>query len=97
MEKRDLIRRLLTLGWSNRKINKSTGIHRDTVSLYRKQWKEEHAAVNADKSDQISSNSTTNKCEILSQSVPPTRGSKCPPSEVAHFKVPADNQIKLNT
>ena len=41
MDKKDLIRRLLTLGWSNRKINRSTGIHRDTVSIYRKQWKQE--------------------------------------------------------
>ena len=36
MDKKDLIKRLLALGWSNRKINRSTGIHRDTVSNYRK-------------------------------------------------------------
>ncbi|MEA3287380.1 MAG: IS21 family transposase [Candidatus Marinimicrobia bacterium] len=90
MDKKDLIERLFATGWSNRKINRSTGIHRDTVSAYRKKWQQELTALEADRSAQSSSDSTTNKTENLSQSVPPTGGSKCPPSKVAHFEVPTD-------
>jgi len=96
MDKKDLIKRLLALGWSNRKINRSTGIHRDTVSIYRKQWKQEHTAIEVDNSDQSSSDPTANKSEYLSQSVPPTGDSKCPPGQVAHFEVPTVSNDKLN-
>jgi len=92
MDKKDLIKRLLALGWSNRKINRSTGIHRDTVSIYRKKWEQEHTAVEVDNSDQSSSEPTANKSEKLIQSVPPTGGSKCPPGQVAHFEVPTDSK-----
>ena len=96
MDKKDLIRRLLALGWSNRKINRSTGIHRDTVSMYRKNWQQEHAALEADNRVQLSSDSTPAEAENLSQSVPPTGGSKCPPSQVAHFEVPTDPNDEIN-
>jgi len=96
MDKKDLIKRLLALGWSNRKINRSTGIHRDTVSHYRKKWKQEHTAIEVDNSDQSSSDPAANKSENMSQSVPPGGGSKCPPGEVAHFEVPTDPTDEIN-
>ena len=36
MDKQELIKRLFGLGWSDRKINRSTGINRRTLSRYRK-------------------------------------------------------------
>ena len=92
MEKKDLINRLLALGWSNRKINRSTGIHRDTVSLYRKKLNHELAVLTAADSSDPSSNQVPSEAGNPSQNGPLKGGSKCPPGQVACFEVPTDPQ-----
>lgn len=90
MDKKDLIKRLFATGWSNRKINRSTGIHRLTISRYRKRLDQEQAASDSDNNDHSSSDQSTSDADNLSQSVPPTGDSKCPPGQVVHFEVPTD-------
>jgi len=38
MEQQHILQGLIKLGWSNRRIHRETGIHRDTISKYRKQF-----------------------------------------------------------
>ncbi len=90
MDKKDLVKRLFAAGWSNRKINRSTGIHRHTISRYRKKWEHDQAALPVDNSSKSSCSQTTSEAENLSQSVPLERVSKCPPNQVVHFEVPTD-------
>lgn len=90
MEKRDLIIRLFNSGWSNRKINKATGIHRKTISDYRKAW--EAIKDNEEPEYPISSdrNSESMKGDSQNQNVPPETKIKCPPGRVVHFEVSTD-------
>ncbi len=90
MDKKDLIKRLFKTGWSNRKINRSTGIHRHTISRYRKKWELDQVVATARECDHSSSNPATSEAEILGQSVPLEGVSKCPPGQVVHFEVPTD-------
>jgi len=92
MDKQDLIKRLLALGWSNRKIKRTTGIHRDTVSIYRKKWEQEHSGSDTDNSAQSSSDSSSFEAEDSIQNGPPIGDGKCPPGQVAYFEVPTDPQ-----
>ena len=38
MVQKQLLFSLFTQNWSNRKINKSIGLHRNTISRYRNEW-----------------------------------------------------------
>jgi len=46
MEKQALIKQLIEAGYSDRKINGSTGLNRRTMSAYRKKFKKESEAEN---------------------------------------------------
>jgi transposase len=92
MDKKDLIKRLISYGWSNRKINRSTGIHRDTISNYRKKWEQEISGSNSITAGQPSNDENTSDSENVIQNRPPEGDSKCPPSEVAHFEVPTESK-----
>ena len=78
MDKQEPIKRLFGLGWSNRKINRATGIHRDTISIYRKDWKQAQRVSSSDNNDRSRSAPTTNEAKDLSQNAPLDGDSKCP-------------------
>lgn len=90
MDKRDLIIRLFDSGWSNRKINKAMGIHRKTISDYRKAW--EAIKDNEEPEYPVSSDKKGDPLdgEFQLQNVPPRGKIKCPPGRVVHFEVSTD-------
>lgn len=86
MDKIDLLHRLFTQGWSNRKINRSMGIHRDTISSYKKEWEVIKKSQSAREHKFPTPNHSQNTSFEPNQNGP----LKCPPSEVAYFEVPTD-------
>ena len=71
------------------KIQRVTGIHRKTISRYRKKW-EEQERVSAKKNEPLwtSDLSRETACKDA-QSVPPPEN-KCPPAGVVHFDAAYD-------
>ena len=95
MDKQEVIKRLLGLGWSNRKINRSTGIHRDTISIYRRRWKRNQGVSSADSSGTVSRDPAPLQAEDSSQNRPLEGESRCPPGQVAYFEVPTGSNDKV--
>jgi len=91
MDKITLLHGLFRNGWSNRKINKATGIHRNTISNHRTKWQELPSEEAALSSPPIDSGKPSNQTQNSSQTVPPTGDNKCPPAQVVHYEVPTDS------
>ncbi len=85
MEKTTLLHGLFQNGWSNRKINIATGIHRNTISNHRAKWQELNSEDTAFPSPPIDSDKPSNQTQNSNQNVPPTGDNECPPAQVAHF------------
>jgi len=93
MEQKELLYTFFAQGWSIRKINKATGIHRKTITNYLTQW----TLTNPEKTSNQPVQETickTEKPEAISiQSVPPGQN-KVPADKVAHFEVPTESVFK---
>lgn len=86
MEHKQLIFALLSENWSIRKISKSTGIHRKTITRYRREWLQNEQISNfPENTDQ---NTISNVCQP-SQSVPLSKN-QVPTEGVVHFQAPAE-------
>ena len=96
MDKQDLLGRLFKTGWSNRKIKRTTGIHRRTVAKYRKDWERIQSSSTADNINTPDSQANHPKKQSDIQNAPLEGASKCPPSQVGHFEVPTDPNDEIN-
>ena len=90
MVQKELIFMLLSQNWSIRKINIAKGIHRATISRYKKEYQDFL---------QTDSKTTSQDSELLGspnsiQSVPPAEN-KVPTDKVVHFQVPYDSRFLL--
>lgn len=95
MEKQENLFLLFRANWSDRKIQRITGIHRKTISRYRKKW-EERERISAKKNEPLwTSDLSREVAGKEAQSVPPPEN-KCPPAGVVHFEVPTDPQSGLS-
>jgi len=87
---------MFNLGWSDRKINSVTGIHRLTIARYRKESRTfgKHASDIADQEVFIPKvrDSADQRTIPDSQSVP-FNEKQVPPDKVVHFEVPTDSDI----
>jgi transposase len=92
MVQKELMISLFKQKWSDRKINKSIGLHRATISRYRKEWlriqQEEESSTTTSKDLSSSGNSIANR----GQSVPLSEN-KVPTEGVVHFEVPTDPEM----
>ena len=88
MDKHDLIQRLFKAGWSDRKINRSTGINRRTLSKYRKTYAIKRTSSQSDDDRHTDGEQRFTSAPLISQNAPLIGDSKCPPGQVAHFEVP---------
>lgn len=75
--------------WSNRNINKATGIHRKTIARYKKQW-QKNQNLNQQCSFEDLSKTEQKSISENFQSVPPDKNN-CPPTGVVHFQLPTDS------
>ena len=75
--------------WSIRKINKATGIHRNTISRYKKIW-ESNQTLNSNCGVE-SAVPAENKTANLSHQNVPVDGNNCPPGWMVHFELPTDS------
>jgi len=96
MDKQDLLGRLFKTGWSNRKIKRTTGIHRRTIAKYRKDWEGSQTDSDANCSSSSASTQSLENDSFTIQNAPLDRDSKCPPSKVVHFEVPTDSKAEIN-
>ncbi|MBN1318605.1 MAG: helix-turn-helix domain-containing protein [Anaerolineales bacterium] len=90
MVQKELIFMLLSQNWSIRKINIAKGIHRATISRYKKKYQ---GFSKAD-SETPSQNSESQRSFNLIQNVPPVE-SKVPTDKVVHFQVPDDTSFPV--
>ena len=89
MVQKELLFSFFSQKWSNRKINKATGIHRKTISRYKKEWKKNQNLDLQNSSENISKTEQKLTNEEF-QNVPPDENN-CPPIGVVHFEVPTDS------
>ena len=92
MVQKELLFSLFAQNWSNRKINKSIGLHRNTISRYRKEWINLRNKDKPIKSLSRTSDYNINATDSNSQSVPPNEN-KVPTEGVVHFEVPTDPKV----
>jgi transposase len=92
MVQKELLFSLFNENWSNRKINKSIGLHRQTISRYREEWFNLRHKDNSSILQSKTSYSYESICAINSQSVPPGEN-KVPTEGVVHFEVPTDPKV----
>jgi len=90
MDKHDLIKRLFKTGWSDRKINRTTGINRRTLSKYRKDQNSKRTTLEAADDRHTDGEKRLVNDPLTSQNAPLEGVSKCPPGQVVHFEVPTD-------
>ncbi len=91
MVQKELLFSFFSQKWSNRKINKATGIHRKTISRYKKEWKKNQNLDLQNSSENISKTEQKLTNEEF-QNVPPDENN-CPPIGVVHFEVPIDTDL----
>ncbi len=85
MDKHDLIKRLFKTGWSDRKINRSTGINRRTLSKYRKTYASKRTSSESDDDRHTDSEQRHVNDPLTSQNAPLIGDSKCPPGQGGAF------------
>ena len=85
MDKQDLLERLFKTGWSNRKIKRTTGIHRRTVAKYRKEGALRQSGSTTADNSLSNSKPTLEKALSDIQNAPLVGDIKCPPGQVGHF------------
>jgi len=86
MDKIKVLDRLYESGWTDRKINRATGINRRTISKYRTKWKDEERSkpVSDDRNDHKRDHG--NEVKDLNQNTPLDGVNKRPPTP-GHFPV----------
>jgi len=94
MDKHDLIQRLFKAGWSDRKINRNTGINRRTLSKYRKTYAIKRTSSQSDDDRHTDGEQRFISAPLISQNAPLIGDSKCPPGQVAYFEVPTDSNAE---
>jgi len=94
MDKHDLIQRLFKAGWSDRKINRNTGINRRTLSKYRKTYAIKRTSSQSDDDRHTAGEQRFISAPLISQNAPLIGDSKCPPGQVAYFEVPTDSNAE---
>ncbi len=91
MVQKEMLFSLFTQNWSDRKIHNSIGLHRKTISRYRKEWlnlqKEKKTSFINSKTLSSSGNLSANPVQSV-----PLSENKVPTEGVVHFEVPTDNQ-----
>jgi len=95
MVQKELLYALFNKNWSDRKINDSIGIHRVTISRYRKEW---HKLQKAKETVNITVSTLSLDENLPSdtvQNVPPGQN-EVPTEGVVHFQVPTDPQPTCN-
>ena len=86
MEHRQLIFALLSQNWSIRKISKSIGIHRETITRYQREWlQNEQVNKYPENTNQGNIYNTGQSGESI-----PLSENQVPPEGVVHFQVPTD-------
>jgi len=89
MVHKELMFSLFKQGWSDRKIHNSIGLHRKTISRYRREW----LLCQKKKKSSTADSQTFSSCENLPansvQNAPPGQN-KVPTEGVVHFEVPTD-------
>ena len=95
MVQEELLFALFAQNWSIRKINKATGIHRNTINRYRQEWLNFQDKEPSDKTGLPISEPSFIKKDLSSQSVPPGQD-KVPTDKVVHFEVPLDSPATHN-
>ncbi len=94
MDKQDLLQRLFQAGWSNRKIKRTTGIHRRTIAKYRQVWYRQVKASEGDHNSHTSGELSLSDGQVADQNAPFCGVPKCPPGGVGHFQLPTDSGKK---
>jgi len=89
MVQKELMFSLFKQNWSDRKIHKSIGLHRTTISRYRKKWlrvkQEKQSSPETVKDTPLSKTSFNNPVQSV-----PLSENKMPTDRVVHFEVPTD-------
>ncbi len=92
MVQKEILFSLFTQNWSDRKIHNSIGLHRKTISRYRKEWlklqKEKESSSIKKKTLSFAGNSSSNPIQSV-----PLNENKVPTEGVVHFEVPTDPQL----
>jgi hypothetical protein len=92
MVQKELMFSLFTQNWSDRKINNSIGLHRRTISRYRKEWLKLQRDNGSSNITSQTLSSPGNSLAKPVQSVPPDEN-KVPTDGVVHFEVPTDPRL----
>ena len=90
MDKIKVLRQLFETGWTDRKINRATGINRRTISKYRIKWDAEKRANAVIDYRNDHTGEPVTEVKYSNQNAPLSGGIKCPPGEVVYFEVPTD-------
>ena len=93
MEQRQLIFALLSQNWSIRKIHRTSGIHRKTITRCKRELRKNQADNKSSDSDDQRIFSGSNK---VAESVPLVK-KQVPPEGVVHFEVPTDPECNTNS
>jgi transposase len=92
MVQKELMFSLFNQNWSNRKIHKSIGLHRTTISRYRKEWQKIQQQKRSSGLNAKTVSSSVNLITNPVQSVSPGEN-KVPTEGVVHFEVPTDLKL----
>ena len=92
MVQKQLLFSLFAQDWSNRKINRAIGIHRQTIARYRIEWKSKQKFING-----LDSENLSHQLQVHNIQNVPLDENKCPPAQVAHFELPTDSPQKNQT
>jgi transposase len=92
MVQKEILFSLFTQNWSDRKINKSIGLHRATISRYRNEWLKLQREKESSNKNSKTLSSSENLPANPVQSVPPGEN-KVPTEGVVHFEVPTAPQL----
>ena len=91
MVQKELLFALFSQNWSIRKINNSLGIHRKTITQYKKEWLQKQQWNNPPDTDLKNSSAKPPDSTESTQSVPFDEN-KVPTEGVVHFEVPPDSK-----
>jgi hypothetical protein len=89
MVQKELLFSLFAQNWSDRRINKATGLHRTTISQYRKAWQQNQNRKPPSDLSLSPSTSKENPAHEAAQNVPLGQN-EVPTDGVAHFELPTD-------
>jgi len=93
MVQKELMFSLFQHNWSDRKIHNSIGLHRKTISKYRKEWLSKQSENELSHTSSQLDFPSGDSDDKTVQSVPPGQN-KVPTGKVAHFQVPTDPKIR---